>query len=104
MREPDLKALNTSRNQLITSSAEHYVQTAQWAEAIHHQNQSLDGLAWTSNRCDPETSYLFFGDRVSSTDLQIIYTRRGDPDTKFLEDVVRLGWRSRIEVSISSLK
>lgn len=33
----------------------------------HYQFPSVHGLVWTSNRCDPEAAFQFFGDRVAST-------------------------------------
>lgn len=68
---PDLKSLGLKRSQLIDATAKWYVQTARWAEAIHEQYKDLEGLVWTSRQCDPDTAYLFFGDRVSSHDFEV---------------------------------
>lgn len=100
LREPDLKAWGIGRNQLISTSPKLYSQTAEWAQAIHHQFENLDGLEWTSNQCDPHTAYLFFGDRVSSNDLEIVHTRTASEDITYLKDVAKIGLRSGIEVTI----
>ncbi len=100
LREPDLKAWRIKRNQLISSSPKHYAETADWAEAIHHQFSNADGLEWTSNQCDPATSYLFFGDRVDSSDLKIVYTRDGATDSSFRKEVKDIGKRANIRITL----
>ena len=66
---PDLKTLGLKRAQLIDAAAKWYLETARWAEAIHAQYHDLDGLVWTSRQCDPNVAFLFYGDRVRSSDL-----------------------------------
>lgn len=56
LREPDLKQWRIKRNQLIASSPKRYSETAEWAEAVHHQFADAEGLEWTSNQCDPATA------------------------------------------------
>ena len=100
LREPDLKAWRIKRNRLISSSPKLYAETAEWAEAIHHQFPNAEGLEWTSNQCDPATSYLFFGDRVDSSDFKIVYTRDGATDSSFRKEVKDIGKRSRIRITV----
>lgn len=100
LREPDLKAWRIKRNQLISSSPKLYADTAKWAEAIHHQFADAEGLEWTSNQCDPATSYLFFGDRVDRSDFKVVYTRDGGADSSFRKEVKDIGTRSGIRITL----
>ena len=77
-----------------------YLDTARWAEAIHHQCPEVEGLLWTSNKCDPDTAYLFFGDRVAATDFDIVAVRDGAADLPFLADVRKAGRRSGITITV----
>lgn len=72
--EPDLNRWNVKRSMLIDTSASAYGKTVEWALAIH-ANSDVDGLIWTSKRCDPDMAMLFFGDRLSPDDLEEIESR-----------------------------
>jgi hypothetical protein len=100
LRAADLKQWRISRTALIASSPKLYHQTAQWALAIHDQFADVHGLVWTSNQCDPDDAYLFFGDRVAATDFTIITTRDGLTDTSFLADVRAAGRRGGIVITV----
>ena len=100
LRAPELARWNISRTALIESSPRLYRQTAAWAKAIHDQFRDVEGLLWTSNRCDPEDAYLFFGDRVRDVDFRIVSTRDSQSDSSFLTDVRRAASRSGISVTI----
>ena len=100
LRGPDLRRWPVSRNSLITTSPSLYRNTARWAQAIHHQFPDVDGLLWTSNQCDPDTAYLFFGDRVVAGDLGIVQAHDGINDVTFLADVRQAGRRSGISVAV----
>ena len=100
LRTPDLKKWRISRSSLIASSPKQYPDTARWAEAIHHQFSRMDGLLWTSNQCDPDTAYLFFGDGVASADFGVVLTRDGQTDAGFLSDVRQAGRRSGIRITV----
>jgi hypothetical protein len=67
--EPDLNAWRINRATLIDTFASAYVKTVAWALAIH-QNSDVDGLIWTSRRCDPHVAMMLFGDRVDPQDLE----------------------------------
>ena len=97
---PDLRRWRVSRNSLITTSPSLYRNTARWAQAIHHQFPDVDGLLWTSNQCDPDTAYLFFGDRVVAGDLGIVQARDGINDVTFLANVRQAGQRSGISITV----
>ena len=62
--EPDLNRWGLARRQLIDTFAADYEATAKWAIAMHDSFSDIDGLVWTSRRCDPEKAYLLFGDRM----------------------------------------
>jgi hypothetical protein len=62
--EPDLNKWGLTRRQLVDTFPADYEATAKWAIALHDAFPGLDGLVWTSRRCDPEKAYLLFGDRV----------------------------------------
>src|SRR4051794_37197271 len=74
--EPDLNKWGLTRRQLIDTFAADYEATAKWAIALHDAFPDIDGLAWTSRRCDPEQAYLLFGDRVPPDQLDIAYQAR----------------------------
>ena len=98
LHNPDLMKWGLDRNSLITTSPKQYRHTARWAEAIHHQFPDIEGLLWTSNQCDPAVAYIFFGDRVASTDFKCPRSRDGMMDLTFLVDVCQVGRRSEIEI------
>ncbi len=100
LRGPDLRRWRISRNSLITTSPKLYRDTARWAEAIHHRFPDVEGLLWTSNQCDPDTAYLFFGDRVAPRDFDILEARDGMVDESFLSDVRLAGRRSGITIAV----
>lgn len=93
---PDLKPWQISRQSLVGSSPALYDATALWAEAIHHQFREIDGLVWTSNQCDPERAYLFYGDRVTESDFDTVFVRDGAGAPDFLSDARQAGLRASI--------
>jgi hypothetical protein len=70
--EPDLNKWGLTRRQLIDTFAADYDRTAKWAIALHDAFPGIDGLVWTSRRCDPASAYLLFGDRVPSHQLDVV--------------------------------
>ena len=100
LRAPDLKKWGIGKHNLVGTSARLYAQTARWAEVIHGSFPDADGLVWTSNQCDPDSAYLFFGDRVGSSDLKCRVTRDGATDKSLLSDVRSLGRRSNIYITV----
>ena len=67
--EPDLNRWGLTRRDLIDTYASAYETTARWAKAIHDADPEIDGMVWTSRRCDPERAFVLFGDRVRPEDL-----------------------------------
>ena len=100
LRGPDLKKWRVSRHSLITTSPKLYRDTARWAEAIHHQFPYVEGLVWTSNQCDPDTAYVFFGDRVAPRDFDVVRVRDGALDAGLLSDVRLAGRRIGITITV----
>jgi len=96
----ELATWSLSLTALIESSPWLYKQTAAWAKAIHHQFPNVEGVAWTSHRCDPEDAYLFFGDRVREIDFRVVSTRAYPNESSFLTDVRQAAWRSGISIAI----
>lgn len=93
---PDLKRWELTRDDITTSPPLSYAQTAQWAQALHHQFGGLDGLVWTSNQCDPDLAILLFGDRIEQADLSLVSTRNGATDTELQAEARRAGHRGGI--------
>ena len=98
LRNSDLRKWNISRTELINSTSDQYHETARWAETINRQFPMVDGLIWTSNQCDPDDAMIFFGNRVSSGDFDLVATREGASNTSFIDDISRIGERSNIEI------
>ncbi len=97
LRAPDLLRWGVNRRDLIESEASSYAGTAAWAAAIHRCFPDIDGLVWTSRQCDPDSAYLFFGDRVGASDFAAPETRRG---RAFVADVRTAGRRAGIAITV----
>ncbi len=69
--EPDLNKWGLTRQQLIDTFPTDYPETAKWAIAIHDAFTDIDGMIWTSRRCDPDRACVLFGDRINSDELGI---------------------------------
>ena len=74
LRAPDLRRWRIARDALIAAPPPLYPETARWAAAIHDRFPDIEGLVWTSNRCDPDSAWLFFGDRVGPEDFRVAAT------------------------------
>ena len=59
-----LHRLKLPKAELIASAPLDYLDTARWAEAIHHQYPDVDGLFWMSRQRDRDQALMLFGDRV----------------------------------------
>lgn len=99
LRNVNLNAWKITRRELISSNPTQYQSTAKWAEVIHHQFPDTDGLVWTSNQCDPDDAYVFFGDRVAAGDFSVARSRKGGTEESFREDVVAEGKRRGITIT-----
>lgn len=97
LRAPDLLRWSVSRRDLIESDASDYTRTAAWAAAIHRCFPDIDGLVWTSRQCDPDSVYLFFGDRAKASDFSALAPRQG---AAFVADVRTAGRRAGIAITV----
>lgn len=61
-----LRRLGISRRQLIDTEKDTYPLTRRWAEAIHTQCPSAQGLSWISRQDDSARALMLFGDRVEA--------------------------------------
>lgn len=71
-----LHRLKVPKEELITSPARCYVDTAKWAAALYRKFPDLDGLLWMSRQRDRDRALVLFGDRVGAA---LIGTRIGGP-------------------------
>ena len=83
---------------LVWGPPKQYVTTALLAKAIHDQFEDVEGLIWTSRRCDPDSAVLFFGGRTAEDDLQAVSARDG-ADASFLRDVREVGERAGVVIA-----
>ena len=98
--EPDLNAWDLTRGQLIDTLADCYPATARWALAIHDRWPDVEGLVWTSRRCDPKLAYLLFGDRVAADDLEPLAQRRIIASNEALSALRDFGARPGITITL----
>lgn len=61
-----LHRLKVPKAELIASPPIDYLDTARWAEAIHHQFAGVDGLFWMSRQRDRDQALVLFGDRAAA--------------------------------------
>ena len=66
----DLRALKVGPEQLTTTPLDNYPQTRKWAEAAHAEG--FDGIAWMSRQDNSDRAYMFFGDRVTEGDFEVV--------------------------------
>jgi hypothetical protein len=64
-----LRALRVTAEDITATAASRYGETVDWAQAAHAAG--YDGAAWMSYRCNTDVAYVFFGDRVLETDLEL---------------------------------
>jgi hypothetical protein len=98
--EPDLNRWGSTRRQLIDTFAADYDDTARWAIALHDAFPDIDGLVWTSRRCDPERAFLLFGDRVLSTQLEPAHRGRISETNTLLLQIRGFADRAGILISL----
>jgi len=97
--QPDLGAWKISRADLIDTFASGYSKTVKWALAIHAAHD-VDGLIWTSRRCDPATAIILFGDRVKPDDLQVLNSERITASNDLFAQLRQFGKRADITITL----
>lgn len=100
LRSPDLRKWSLDRDGLLGSLPAAYHQTALWAKAVHDLFAGVDGLIWTSVRCDPDDALLLFGDRVAASDIEVVSVRDGSVDGSLWKDVRDAGLRGGIRITL----
>lgn len=98
--EPDLNRLGMTRRNLIDTLAVEYIRTAQWAIAIHDAHPDIDGLVWTSRRCDPERAYLMFGDRIPGPGITPQSSANIGTTPALMQDIRAFGERAGITLVV----
>lgn len=98
--EIDLNKLGHTRSQLIDTPPSTYDDTVGWAKAIHASSSDIDGMVWTSRKCDPDLALILFGDRVGTSDLELLGSVRLTEDPVHLARVRELGKRAGITISV----
>jgi RES domain len=92
-----LHKLGISRSELIDTDASHYVETRQWALALHEQYPDAQGLRWTSRQDD--TALVLFGDRCHGSTFEVLdgpvslLQSDGSACSEVLDLAIRLGVR-----------
>ncbi|HYG91327.1 MAG TPA: RES family NAD+ phosphorylase [Azospirillum sp.] len=99
LSEPGLNRWGLTRALLIDTPATQYAATARWAEAVHRACPDVDGLEWTSHRCDDGKAYLLFGDRVREAALTEAGRRTAATANDLLEELRRFGQRAGIIIT-----
>jgi len=100
LREPDLNKWGLRRQDLIDTFPTAYAATALWAAAIHAADANVDGMVWTSRRCDPFQAYVLFGDRVRLEDLEIIGSEKIADSPLRLAEIRGFAARANILISM----
>jgi hypothetical protein len=97
--EPDLNKWGLTRRQLIDTFPADYEATAKWAIALHDAFSDIDGLVWTSRRCDPASAYLLFDDRVPSHQLAPVHEARISKSNALLLQIRSFADRANILIA-----
>lgn len=95
---PDLMLWGITRGQLIDTPKTSYAETALWAQALHAADPTIDGLVWTSRRCDPDLCVVLFGDRLASTDLDVLESLTIAGDDALITELRDFGRRAGITI------
>ncbi len=98
--EPDLNRWELTRRDLVDTFASAYQRTALWASAIHDAHSDIDGLVWTSRRCDPVLAYVLFGDRLGGNCLEVLSRQRIGTTPALLSRLREFGSRAGITLVV----
>lgn len=99
LRAPDLHLWGLGRGDLVAAPPTDYPSTARWAQAAHDAFPDLDGLIWTSNRCDPADALLLWAPRAEGA-LAVAAHRDGAADPGWMADVRAAGLRAGITLTL----
>lgn len=98
LRAPDLHRWGLPREALVAAPPTDYAATALWALAAHEAFADLDGLVWTSNRCDPADALTLWGTRAA--DAIAVAERREGNSPDLLAEVRAAAARAGIVLTI----
>lgn len=98
LRAPDLHRWGLPREGLVAAPPTDYAATAPWALAAHEAFPDLDGLIWTSNRCDPADALVLWGTRADGA-LSVAARREGT-DPALLAEVRAAAARAGIVLTL----
>ncbi|MER9977737.1 RES family NAD+ phosphorylase [Mesorhizobium sp. M0085] len=94
-----LRSLGLRRVDLIDTEKDQYPGTRKWAEAIHKQCPTIEGLCWVSRQDDRARAVVLFGDRISAGDLTLAAATRGIlDDGELFTDLLILAGRIGVNV------
>lgn len=65
-----LRKIDTEAKYVTGTMASQYGRTVRWAEAAH--TAGFEGLVWMSHRRNTDRAFVFFGDRITSGDLEAV--------------------------------
>lgn len=94
----DLMRWGVTRSQLIDTPKTAYAETVLWAQAIHASDLSIDGLTCMSRRCDSDRCVILFGDRLASTDLEVVNSLAVASDDLLTAELRRYARRAGIAI------
>ena len=94
-----LRKLGITRKELIDTEKNHYPTTRQWAQKLHEQCVTAQGLTWISRQDDTARAMMFFGDRIPAQ----LFKQTGESlslidDAETYDDVLALA--DRLDVLI----
>lgn len=94
-----LRSLGVRRGELIDTEKDQYPGTRRWAEAIHAQCPTIEGLCWVSRQDDRAHAVVLFGDRVPATDLVLASASRSVlEDVDLYSDLLALAQRIGVNI------
>jgi hypothetical protein len=94
-----LTSIGLRRGDLIDTEKDQYPGTWQWAEAIHEQCPTIEGLCRVSRQDDRARAVMLFGDRIPTRDLALANaTRSVLTDVDLFSNLLDLAHRIGVEV------
>lgn len=96
---PDMMAWKVDAAEVVGAPAAAFATTARWAAGVHAADPALEGIVWTSNRCDPDCCVVLFGDRVEPDALHV-RQRRQVHDESLMRDFRAAAGRAAITIVV----
>lgn len=67
-----LRRLRIRAGNLTDTDPAEYPRTVPWAQSLHRNFPDVDGLVWMSRQFNSAKAVVLFGDRVASSELQVV--------------------------------